>query len=74
MKPGLTTVSMVAHLCSYSVRPGGKQLGDARRLESLLGETHGSTQTRAARTNYDGVIGVVDCNASENNQWQHSRW
>lgn len=49
-------------LSSDGVGTGGEELGDDGSLETLLGETHGGTETGTTGTNDDGIEGVVDCN------------
>lgn len=42
------------------VRAGGEQLGDASRLEAILGQTEGRAQTRTTGTDNHGIECVVD--------------
>lgn len=41
------------------MRSGGEELGNASRLEALLGETEGSTEAGTTGTDNNAVIGVV---------------
>ena len=49
-----------ATLRGNRVRARGEELGDARRLETVLGQADGGSKTRATRTNDDGIVLVVD--------------
>jgi len=47
-------------LRGYRVRTRGEELGDARRLETVLGQADGGAKTRTTRTDDDGIVLVVD--------------
>ena len=49
-----------ATLRGYRVRTRGEELGDARRLETVLGQADGGAKTRTTRTDDDGIVLVVD--------------
>ena len=49
----------LAHLCGYSVWPGGEQFGDTGRLESPLYETNCSSQPRSSCPHHHRIVRVI---------------
>lgn len=48
-------INVLPHLCSYSVRPGGEELGDAGSVEASLRQTKGCPESCSPSSNHNSI-------------------